>query len=127
VSAAAVERDGLTLELRDGPKLVFGDLRGLEAKWAAASRVLADPGSEGATYVDVRVPERPAAGGLAPMGEGPADEPTVPTAPTTPTTPPAAPQSTPPAAQTTPPATAQPGTSGAPTAQVGQPSTSGTG
>ena len=34
------------------------------AKWAAAARVLADRSSSGATYVDLRLPERPAAGGL---------------------------------------------------------------
>ena len=36
----------------------------LRAKWAAAARVLADRSSAGATYVDLRLPERPAAGGL---------------------------------------------------------------
>jgi cell division protein FtsQ len=35
------------------------------AKWAAAAAVLADPGAEGAAYIDVTVPERPAAGGVA--------------------------------------------------------------
>lgn len=51
--------------LRNGPKLYFGDsARGL-AKWAAAARVLADGASQGASYVDLRLPERPVAGGLA--------------------------------------------------------------
>ena len=57
---------GLTLTMRDGPSLYFGTTKNLEAKWAAAARVLADPTAEGARYVDVRVPERVAAGGLAP-------------------------------------------------------------
>jgi cell division protein FtsQ len=60
---------GLTLEMVRGPELYFGTPDDLQAKWNAAARVLADPTIEGATYVDVRVPERPAAGGLAPLVE----------------------------------------------------------
>jgi cell division protein FtsQ len=62
---------GLTLDLRDGPELVFGS--GLDAtrKWTAAVRVLADPSSAGATYLDLRVPERVAAGGLGPVDPEP--------------------------------------------------------
>lgn len=56
---------GLVAELRDGPRVYFGDATRLRAKWLAAARVLADPGSAGATYVDVRLPGRPVAGGLA--------------------------------------------------------------
>ena len=51
-------------ELRDGPELIFGDDSRRRAKWTAAARVLADPEAEGAAYVDVRIPGRPAAGGL---------------------------------------------------------------
>jgi cell division protein FtsQ len=58
---------GLTLTLDRGPALYFGDAADLPAKWKAAARVLADPTAEGATYIDVRVPERAAAGGLAPF------------------------------------------------------------
>lgn len=58
---------GLTVELRDGPDLVFGSRRDAALKWTAASRVLADPSSAGATYLDLRVPERVAAGGLGPL------------------------------------------------------------
>jgi len=58
---------GLTLELRAGPALVFGSEGRARAKWAAAARVLAEPDAAGATYLDVRVPERVAAGGLAPL------------------------------------------------------------
>jgi cell division protein FtsQ len=53
---------GLTVFLRNGPQLYFGDTTRLHAKWAAAARVLADPESRGASYLDVRVPDRPAAG-----------------------------------------------------------------
>jgi cell division protein FtsQ len=55
---------GLTAPLRDGPVLYFGGSDRMRAKWAAAARVLADSTSAGATYLDVRLPERPAAGGL---------------------------------------------------------------
>jgi len=62
---------GLTAPLADGPVLYFGGADRLRAKWTAAARVLADRSSAGATYVDLRLPERPAAGGL----EDPTPEP----------------------------------------------------
>jgi cell division protein FtsQ len=62
---------GLVAELRNGPSLYFGDPVRLNAKWAAATEVLADPGSAGAAYVDVTDPARPAAGaGAAAAGAG---------------------------------------------------------
>jgi len=57
--------DGYVAELRDGPELIFGAATRLRAKWAAAARVLADLEARGATYVDLRIPSRPAVGGLA--------------------------------------------------------------
>jgi len=57
--------DGYVAELRDGPELIFGAASRLRAKWAAAARVLADLEARGATYVDLRIPSRPAVGGLA--------------------------------------------------------------
>jgi cell division protein FtsQ len=83
--------EGIVVQLRDGPELYFGDATRLRAKWIAAVRILADPKAEGASYIDVRLPGRPAAGGLpaetlapvAPAGSaelnGPAG--TAPTAP----------------------------------------------
>ena len=65
---------GLTVRMAEGPVVYFGSADDLRAKWAAAARVLADPAAEGATYVDVRVPERTAAGGVAPTGEEEPDE-----------------------------------------------------
>jgi cell division septal protein FtsQ len=70
--------DGYVAELRDGPELIFGAATRLRAKWAAAARVLADLEARGATYVDLRIPSRPAVGGLggttlapvAPAGPG---------------------------------------------------------
>jgi cell division protein FtsQ len=62
--AVTTRQGGLTLDLADGPDLRFGGADRLAAKWAAAAAVLADRGSAGATYLDLRYPERPAAGGL---------------------------------------------------------------
>src|SRR5688500_15090137 len=56
--------EGLVVELRDGPELIFGDARRVRAKWIAAVRILADRKAAGASYIDVRLPGRPAAGGL---------------------------------------------------------------
>jgi cell division protein FtsQ len=58
------KRDGFVVLLRDGPELIFGKATRMRAKWTAAARVLADRASAGATYVDLRLPGRPAAGGL---------------------------------------------------------------
>jgi cell division protein FtsQ len=60
---------GMMLALVDGPDLIFGDASDARRKWLAVTRVLADPSSAGATYLDVRVPERVAAGGLGPVPE----------------------------------------------------------
>jgi cell division protein FtsQ len=58
---------GLVVELRDGPDVIFGSAARVRAKWAAATRVLADSESRGGTYVDVRVPEWTAVGGVGPV------------------------------------------------------------
>jgi cell division protein FtsQ len=55
---------GLTVPLQNGPVLYFGGADRLRAKWTAATVVLADRSASGATYLDLRLPERPAAGGL---------------------------------------------------------------
>jgi cell division protein FtsQ len=59
--------NGLVMELRDGPPLIFGGDERAHAKWAAAARVLAEPSAAGATYLDLRVTGRVAAGGLGPI------------------------------------------------------------
>jgi cell division protein FtsQ len=56
--------EGIVVELRDGPELYFGSATRVRAKWIAAVRILADPEAAGASYIDVRLPGRPAAGGL---------------------------------------------------------------
>jgi cell division protein FtsQ len=87
---------GWTASLRKGPLVVFGRAERAEAKWLAAARVLADRSSAGAIYVDVRLPERPAAGGLVdPAQQVTADAPPQ-AQPTGPTTEPTAPVDTPP-------------------------------
>lgn len=55
---------GIVVELHQGPELVFGDGARPRAKWVAAGAVLAQESSQGASYLDLRIPERPAAGGL---------------------------------------------------------------
>jgi cell division protein FtsQ len=67
--------DGLTVAFRSGVLAYFGDAARPHAKWFSLARVLADPSSQGASYVDVRLPERPAAGfasasGLSSTGAG---------------------------------------------------------
>jgi cell division protein FtsQ len=57
---------GLAATVEDGPKLYFGRGERLRAKWSAAIAVLASERSQGASYVDVRIPERPVAGGFQP-------------------------------------------------------------
>ena len=54
--------EGLTLQMRDGLLVYFGDASRPHAKWLSLARVLASPDAAGALYVDVRLPERPAAG-----------------------------------------------------------------
>ncbi|MGN6373348.1 MAG: cell division protein FtsQ/DivIB [Solirubrobacteraceae bacterium] len=54
--------EGLTVAMRNGLLVYFGDSSRPHAKWVSLAAVLADPSSAGARYVDVRVPERPAAG-----------------------------------------------------------------
>lgn len=64
---------GLQARLASGLVIRFGDGRDLAAKWIAARRVMRDPAAAAATYIDVRVPERPVAGGLtAQQGGAPA-------------------------------------------------------
>jgi cell division protein FtsQ len=63
---------GLTAQLRNGPKLYFGDGGELGAKWSAAAAVLAGPYSAGADYIDVTVPSRPAAGAGSDAASSPA-------------------------------------------------------
>jgi cell division protein FtsQ len=66
---------GIAASVDNGPKLYFGGAARLAAKWAAASQVLSQRSSRGASYVDLRVPERPVAGGLQPRQAQPQPQP----------------------------------------------------
>lgn len=54
--------EGLTVAMRSGLLVYFGDDTRPHAKWLSLARVLVSPSSAGALYIDVRLPERPAAG-----------------------------------------------------------------
>ena len=95
---------GLVAELAKGPEIVLGTQTRLRAKWAAAAAVMADEGAKGAKYVDVRLPERPVAGGLPAPEPEPGEAAPEETEPAAPTAPQATPQVTP---QTTPQAAPQ--------------------
>jgi cell division protein FtsQ len=69
--------DGLSVDLRDGPELIFGGAGAARAKWSAAARALAESSSAGATYLDLRVPKLVAAGGVGPVEPEPTATPTV--------------------------------------------------
>jgi cell division septal protein FtsQ len=60
---------GLTVAMRGGLLVYFGDATRSHAKWLALAAVLADSSAAAAVYVDVRTPERAAAGFTA--GAGP--------------------------------------------------------
>ena len=68
---------GVALDLRNGPDLIFGDPKAAREKWRAAARVLAEDSSAGATYLDLRVPNVVAAGGVGPIEPTPTPTPTV--------------------------------------------------
>jgi cell division protein FtsQ len=65
-SASDDPTHGLTVSLRDGPRLYFGGAHRLAAKWSSVVAVLATSSSAGAAYIDVTDPSRPAAGSAAP-------------------------------------------------------------
>jgi cell division protein FtsQ len=54
--------EGLTVVMRNGLLVYFGNDTRPHAKWLSLARVLVSPSSAGALYIDVRLPERPAAG-----------------------------------------------------------------
>ena len=58
--------EGLTVAMGNGLLVYFGDSTRPHAKWMSLARVLASTNAAGALYVDVRLPERPAAGFTAP-------------------------------------------------------------
>ena len=71
VTRAFVEGRGLAAAVRDGPTLVFGGPGRPRAKWAAALRLLSEDAASSASHLDLRLPERPVAVGLAPAPDAP--------------------------------------------------------
>ncbi len=62
ISRAYFSPRGLTVAMRSGLLVYFGDATRPHAKWLALAAVLAEPTAANALYVDVRTPERAAAG-----------------------------------------------------------------
>lgn len=62
VDRSRIGEKGIEVELTNGLLLIFGDDTKPEAKWKAATTVIADPELAGAGYVDLTVPWRPAVG-----------------------------------------------------------------
>jgi cell division protein FtsQ len=62
-----IDDRGVVVAMHNGPDLIFGSGASAHAKWQAAARVLAEPSAQGATYLDLRIPGRVAAGGLDPI------------------------------------------------------------
>jgi cell division protein FtsQ len=121
---------GAVAQMQHGPAIYFGRPIELARKWTAAASVLADSSSEGATYIDVRMPDRPVAGGLAlkqtpqpeAQGSAPGSAGVIPANPGTSTTVPGTTQQIVPQAPAGPAQTASPGAQGA--AQPTSPTTS---
>jgi cell division protein FtsQ len=63
VEASAATDRGIEVRLTGGAELRFGDPVEAGAKWRAAAAVLADPDLTGLSYIDLRIPDRPAVGG----------------------------------------------------------------
>jgi cell division protein FtsQ len=62
VTRVYTSAQGLTVAMRNGLLVYFGDAARPHAKWLSLDSVMADSSSQGASYVDVRIPSRPAAG-----------------------------------------------------------------
>jgi cell division protein FtsQ len=66
IETISYRRDGVEVVMKGGLPIRFGEGSRAAAKWAAAAAVMADPKLDVLTYLDVRVPARPAVGGAAP-------------------------------------------------------------
>ena len=65
INGAETSKDyGVSVDIGPGLELRFGDASSADLKWKAAAAVLADPKFEGASYLDLSVPDRPVAGGV---------------------------------------------------------------
>jgi hypothetical protein len=107
VSVGQTSAHGYVAVVRGGPPIWIGDLSEIGLKWTAATAILAQQSSEGAGWIDVRIPERAVAGGLEQGAISAAEEQaaSAPAAPATPAAP--APQAAPQQAPAQPAAPAQ--------------------
>jgi cell division septal protein FtsQ len=55
----------IVASMTGGTEVILGDAERLDEKWSAAAAALADPAIAAAEYVDVTLPDRPVAGGVA--------------------------------------------------------------
>jgi cell division protein FtsQ len=76
--------EGVTVAMRNGLLVYFGDATRPHAKWISLARVLVSPSAAGARYIDVRLPERPAAGFSTTTPTAPSATASAPAAATTP-------------------------------------------
>jgi cell division protein FtsQ len=66
IAGASVSGDyGVVVTMRGGIELRFGNRDRADQKWAAVAAILADSELTSLTYIDVRVPDRPAVGGAS--------------------------------------------------------------
>jgi len=64
IAGASLSPDyGIVVTMRAGIELRLGTQDRLDEKWAAVAAIMADRQVTSLSYVDVRVPDRPAAGG----------------------------------------------------------------
>lgn len=123
--AVRITHAGVEVEMARGPRLIFGTAEQAADKWAAAAAVIADGSAQGATYIDLRVPSRPAVGGLGGSKSATASEPPQLTATQSTSTAASAPASVATPAPSAP--TTNSATAGAATGQSTAPSTAATG
>jgi cell division protein FtsQ len=121
VSIGQTAAHGYVAMVRGGPPIWLGDLSELELKWTAATAILAQQSSDGAGWIDVRIPERAVVGGLAQGALSAADvaAASAPAAPVVPAAPAAAAPAT--TAQTPAPAASTPAPQAAPQQAQAQP------
>lgn len=66
IAGASVSEDyGTVVTMKGGIELRFGSRDSRDEKWAAVAAILADEQLTSVTYIDVRVPHRPAVGGAS--------------------------------------------------------------
>jgi cell division septal protein FtsQ len=63
-SIAVTPEHGYVAQIEKGPEVWLGGDGRLRLKWEAATAILAEESAQGASYIDVRIPERGVAGGL---------------------------------------------------------------